>query len=177
MYYQYYPNCLSACPLTILALLHVDGMEAAGPVWTYWAFPTERFCGRLYLTQPRARQYPYFRRKSCNTKLAVYGLNLFLLPCYSVDLEPYLHWQHLCFCHLICLCHVVHIIAHAPSVSPESSLQGQLVLLTNLLGWKQLGRYGHTGHSQQNSFVVNFILLNHEPVSILILDENHVTPN
>jgi len=113
-------------------------MEAAGPVWTYWAFPTERFCDRLYLTQPRARQYPYFRRKSCNTKLSVYGLNLFLLPCYSVDLEPYLHRQHLCFYHLICLCHIVHIIAHAPSVSPESSLQGRLVLLTNLLGWKRL---------------------------------------
>jgi hypothetical protein len=22
-------------------------MEVAGPVWTYWAFPTEQFCGRL----------------------------------------------------------------------------------------------------------------------------------
>jgi hypothetical protein len=41
------------------ALLHVvDGMEAAGPVWTYWAFPTERFCGRL-LPEIRSRRHPF----------------------------------------------------------------------------------------------------------------------
>ena len=50
---------LSACPLTIHALLHVvDGMEAAGPVWTYWAFPTERFCGRL-LPEIRSQRHPF----------------------------------------------------------------------------------------------------------------------
>jgi hypothetical protein len=41
------------------ALLHIaDGIEDAGPVWTYWAFPTERYCGRL---QPviRSRRYPF----------------------------------------------------------------------------------------------------------------------
>ena len=59
MYYQYSPSRLSTCPLTIHALLHVvDGMEAAGPVWTYWAFPTERFCGRL-LPQIRSRRHPF----------------------------------------------------------------------------------------------------------------------
>jgi hypothetical protein len=48
LYYQYSPSHLSTCLLTICALLHViDGMEAAGPVWTYWAFLTEQFCGRL----------------------------------------------------------------------------------------------------------------------------------
>jgi hypothetical protein len=33
-------------------------MEAAGPVWTYWAFPTERFCGRL-LPEIRSRRHPF----------------------------------------------------------------------------------------------------------------------
>ncbi|KAJ7073432.1 hypothetical protein B0H15DRAFT_792867 [Mycena belliarum] len=59
LYYQYSPDRLSACPLTIHALLHVaDGIEAAGPVWAYWAFPMERFCGRL---QPciKSRRYPF----------------------------------------------------------------------------------------------------------------------
>jgi hypothetical protein len=59
LYYQYSPSRLSTCPLTIHALLHVvDGMEAAGPVWTYWAFPTERFCGRL-LPKIRSRRHPF----------------------------------------------------------------------------------------------------------------------
>src|ERR1700675_1431827 len=59
LYYQYSPSRLSACPLTIHALLHVvDGMEAAGPVWTYWAFPTEWFCGQL-LPQIHSRRHPF----------------------------------------------------------------------------------------------------------------------
>ena len=47
------------CPLTIHALLHIaDSIEMVGPVWTYWAFPMERYCGSL---QPaiRSRRYPY----------------------------------------------------------------------------------------------------------------------
>jgi hypothetical protein len=59
LYYQYSPSCLSTCPLTIHALLHVvDGMEAAGLVWTYWAFPTEWFCGRL-LPKICSRCHPF----------------------------------------------------------------------------------------------------------------------
>jgi hypothetical protein len=39
---------VSTCPVTIHALLHIaDGIEAMGPVWAYWAFPMERFCGKL----------------------------------------------------------------------------------------------------------------------------------
>ncbi|KAJ6540310.1 hypothetical protein B0H19DRAFT_1036237 [Mycena capillaripes] len=59
LYYQYSPDRLSACPLTIHALLHIaDGIEAAGPIWAYWAFPMERFCGRL---QPciKSRRFPF----------------------------------------------------------------------------------------------------------------------
>jgi hypothetical protein len=59
IYYQNKPERLSACPLTIHALLHIaDSIKAAGPVWCYWAFPMERFCGSL---QPaiRSRRHPY----------------------------------------------------------------------------------------------------------------------
>ncbi|KIJ63231.1 hypothetical protein HYDPIDRAFT_59200, partial [Hydnomerulius pinastri MD-312] len=39
-------------------LLHIaDSIEECGPVWTSWAFPMERFCGRL---QPiiKSKRYP-----------------------------------------------------------------------------------------------------------------------
>lgn len=50
---------LSACPVTIHALLHIaDSIAAAGPVWASWAFPMERYCGSL---QPaiRSRRFPF----------------------------------------------------------------------------------------------------------------------
>jgi len=59
IYYQHDPDRISACPITIHALLHIaDGIKANGPVWCYWAFPTERYCGSL---QPaiRSRRFPY----------------------------------------------------------------------------------------------------------------------
>jgi len=59
LYYQYNPDRLAACPLTVHALLHIaDGIEECGPVWAYWAFPMERYCGAL---QPaiKSRRYPY----------------------------------------------------------------------------------------------------------------------
>jgi len=40
-------------------LLHIaDGIEACGPVWAYWAFPMECYCGAL---QPaiKSRRHPY----------------------------------------------------------------------------------------------------------------------
>ncbi|KAI0673354.1 hypothetical protein C8Q78DRAFT_1016789 [Trametes maxima] len=58
-YYQYTPSRLPTCPVTVHALLHIaDEIKAAGPVWAYWAFPMERFCGRL---QPaiKNRRYPW----------------------------------------------------------------------------------------------------------------------
>ncbi|KAI0826921.1 hypothetical protein BC628DRAFT_1319465 [Trametes gibbosa] len=59
LYYQHDPHRLSACPLTIHALLHIaDGIRLTGPVWATWAFPMERYCGSL---QPaiRSRRHPY----------------------------------------------------------------------------------------------------------------------
>ncbi|KAI5898155.1 uncharacterized protein SCHCODRAFT_02684399 [Schizophyllum commune H4-8] len=59
IYYQHDPRRLSACPLTIHALLHIaDSIENMGPAWCYWAFPMERYCGAL---QPaiKSRRFPY----------------------------------------------------------------------------------------------------------------------
>ncbi|KAJ7028737.1 hypothetical protein C8F04DRAFT_1007263 [Mycena alexandri] len=59
MYYQFDPQRLSTCPLTLHALLHIaPGISFAGPVWCYWAFPMERYCGSI---QPgiRSRRFPW----------------------------------------------------------------------------------------------------------------------
>jgi hypothetical protein len=40
--------------------LHVaDGIEAAGPVWVYWAFVMERYCGFLKRSGVQNRKNPY----------------------------------------------------------------------------------------------------------------------
>ncbi|TEB21776.1 hypothetical protein FA13DRAFT_1757476 [Coprinellus micaceus] len=59
LYFQYDLDRLSACPLTVHALLHIaDGIEAMGPVWAYWAFALERFCGKLGRTI-KSRRSPW----------------------------------------------------------------------------------------------------------------------
>ncbi|KAH9009866.1 hypothetical protein EDB85DRAFT_2241680 [Lactarius pseudohatsudake] len=58
-YYQHDAGRMSACPVTIHALLHIaDSIKTCGPVWCYWAFPMERYCNRL---KPaiRNRRSPY----------------------------------------------------------------------------------------------------------------------
>ncbi|KAJ7734610.1 hypothetical protein B0H16DRAFT_1327514 [Mycena metata] len=58
-YFQNDVNRLPLCPLTIHALLHIaDGIVFCGPVWCYWAFPMERYCGSV---QPgiRSRRFPW----------------------------------------------------------------------------------------------------------------------
>ncbi|KAF7302298.1 hypothetical protein MIND_00797300 [Mycena indigotica] len=58
-YYQYKPDRLPTCPLTIHALLHIaDSIKFCGPVWAYWAFPMERFCGTL-TPAIRSRRHPW----------------------------------------------------------------------------------------------------------------------
>lgn len=48
-----------ACPVTIHAVLHiVDYIIAAGPVWTSWAFPMERYCGHVS-RNIRSRRFPW----------------------------------------------------------------------------------------------------------------------
>ncbi|KAI4522787.1 hypothetical protein K525DRAFT_197963 [Schizophyllum commune Loenen D] len=59
MYYQHDPEHLAACTINVHALLHIaDSIEAVGPVWAYWAFPMERYCGRLQRTL-RSPRYPW----------------------------------------------------------------------------------------------------------------------
>jgi hypothetical protein len=59
MYYQYSPDRLSTCPVTIHALLHIaDSIKAAGPMWAYWAFPMERYCGSLKRAV-KSRRFPF----------------------------------------------------------------------------------------------------------------------
>lgn len=59
MYYQYQPDRVSACTVTLHALLHIpDYIEATGPVWATWAFPTERYCGSL-TPAVKSRRFPF----------------------------------------------------------------------------------------------------------------------
>jgi hypothetical protein len=59
IYYQYEPSRLSCCRVTIHALLHIsNSIKATGPVWCYWAFPMERYCGVLHRAV-RSRRFPY----------------------------------------------------------------------------------------------------------------------
>ena len=59
IYYQNSPDRVSMCPLTVHALLYiVDSIEAMGPVWAYWAFPMERFCGKL-LCHIKSHHHPF----------------------------------------------------------------------------------------------------------------------
>ncbi|KAJ7310835.1 hypothetical protein DFH08DRAFT_455990 [Mycena albidolilacea] len=59
LYFQYDVARLATCPLTAHALLHIaPSIKFTGPVWCYWAFPMERYCGSL---QPgiRSRRFPW----------------------------------------------------------------------------------------------------------------------
>ncbi|KAF9040964.1 hypothetical protein BJ165DRAFT_1493585 [Panaeolus papilionaceus] len=59
LYYENDPDCLSACPLTVHALLHIaDSIRENGPVWVSWAFPMERHCGIL-LRAIRSQRHLY----------------------------------------------------------------------------------------------------------------------
>ncbi|KAJ7655446.1 hypothetical protein B0H17DRAFT_941344 [Mycena rosella] len=59
MYFQHEPERISTCPLTIHALLHIaPGIKFTGPVWCYWAFPMERFCGSIQ-RGIRSRRFPW----------------------------------------------------------------------------------------------------------------------
>ncbi|KAL1701347.1 hypothetical protein EV121DRAFT_212252 [Schizophyllum commune] len=59
LYYQHDPLRIATCPVTIHALLHIaDSIEQMGPVWTYWAFTMERFCGRVQRAI-HSRRFPW----------------------------------------------------------------------------------------------------------------------
>lgn len=53
------PDRIAVCTLPLHALLHIaDDIAALGPVWCYWAFPMERFCGAIARAN-KSRRYPY----------------------------------------------------------------------------------------------------------------------
>ncbi|QRV90391.1 hypothetical protein RhiJN_18409 [Ceratobasidium sp. AG-Ba] len=59
LYYQYQPERLPTCPLTIHALLHmVYYIRMTGPLWASWAYVMERMCGHL-LPAVKNRSHPY----------------------------------------------------------------------------------------------------------------------
>ena len=59
MYYQYSPDRLPTCTVTIHALLHIaDSIKASGPMWAYWSFPMERYCGSL-IPAIKSRRFPF----------------------------------------------------------------------------------------------------------------------
>ena len=59
LFYQYDISRLSTCPFSIHVLLHIaDGIESAGPVWCYWVFAMEHFCGAVG-QHIKNRQNPY----------------------------------------------------------------------------------------------------------------------
>lgn len=59
LYYQSKVELLPACTLPIHGLLHIaEGIRQCGPVWCYWEYPMERFCGAL-LPSIKSRKHPF----------------------------------------------------------------------------------------------------------------------
>ncbi len=59
MYYNHDPLRVSACPLTVHALLHIaPSIREIGPQWAAWAYPMERYCGDLK-KNVKSRRHPY----------------------------------------------------------------------------------------------------------------------
>ena len=60
IYYQENPKRLPVCTLPIHTLLHIaDCIEGWGPVWCYWSYPMERFCGHLKHGGAASKRFPY----------------------------------------------------------------------------------------------------------------------
>lgn len=67
---MYEPDRIATCPVTIHALLHIaDGIERCGPIWAYWAFPMERYCGLLGRCI-KSRRFPFANLDAYCTALA-----------------------------------------------------------------------------------------------------------
>jgi hypothetical protein len=58
-------NCISVCTLPVHTLLHIaQNIQEVGPVWSYWAFPMEQYCGSLALSAKNKR-FPYISISNC----------------------------------------------------------------------------------------------------------------
>ncbi|KDQ10505.1 hypothetical protein BOTBODRAFT_163812 [Botryobasidium botryosum FD-172 SS1] len=59
LYYRSDTHRLPVCTINVHSLLHIaDSIEQCGPVWAYWCFAVERFCGSLLRTI-RNRRFPF----------------------------------------------------------------------------------------------------------------------
>lgn len=82
LYYEHKAERVRACSLPIHSLLHIaDDIQFMGPVWCYWAFPMERFCGALCRTNISTR-HPWKSLNETITQVAqltqlkhMYGLS------------------------------------------------------------------------------------------------------
>ena len=64
-YYEYEAKNLPACTLNIHAMLHIPQyIRQCGPAWTTWAFPMERYCGKLS-SHVTSRLHPYATLAMC----------------------------------------------------------------------------------------------------------------
>jgi hypothetical protein len=58
-YYKYEEEHLPACTINVHVLLHIpDFIRNCGPVWMTWAFPMERYCGKMQ-AHMTSRLHPY----------------------------------------------------------------------------------------------------------------------
>ncbi|KAG9126384.1 hypothetical protein FRC07_003631 [Ceratobasidium sp. 392] len=81
LYYRKTRSRIRACTLPLHALLHIaDDIEKMGPIWCYWAFPMERYCGSLARANI-SRRFPYASLNRCVLQIAqlaqlklIYGL-------------------------------------------------------------------------------------------------------
>ncbi|KAG9124844.1 hypothetical protein FRC07_010018 [Ceratobasidium sp. 392] len=59
LYYRKDKDRIRVCTAPIHALLHLaDDIEIMGPMWCYWAFPMERYCGALARAN-KSRRHPF----------------------------------------------------------------------------------------------------------------------
>lgn len=128
IYYQHNPERLSACPITIHALLHIaDSIEETGPVWTSWAFPMERFCGQM---QPAimSRRHPdacmarYIVEHAQLTQAALvhnFTEELTLCPC-RLGVIVAGHFKHESCLFLLCLLITPHYLLLLPQSTDPS---------------------------------------------------------
>ncbi|KAI0373517.1 hypothetical protein BV20DRAFT_1033834 [Pilatotrama ljubarskyi] len=84
LYYRYDPARLSCCTVVVHALLHIaHDIRQVGPVWVYWAFLMERFCGHL-LPAIKSRRSLW---QSLDNYIELDGLLRHVQVLYSLDSE------------------------------------------------------------------------------------------
>jgi hypothetical protein len=125
IYYQYKPERLPCCGVTTHALLHIaDSIKVTGPVWCYWAFPMERYCGVLRRAI-RSHRFPYasMARFVCETAQLTQIANVYnMASTLALRAAPSLPGN---FTHPQCTCvnfRYICIIPSSPVIDPSCVL-------------------------------------------------------